>query len=204
MSFDLILILLVIILGFISLGILMLKLKAKPAEKSMEDMVNQVFGMSITKITQQSKDILSGEKEAINVNLENKQKAIEKLVKDLKDDLNERQDEIRSLEQDRSKKFGELTSQLESHKELTQELRVSTQQLAKVLSNNQTRGAWGERIIEDLMQANGLIEGIHYLRQSKLGFSTLKPDITLLLPNCFKCSSLPLLVSDSIIFWISL
>lgn len=182
MTFDLLLILLVIILGFISLGFLMVKLIKKPdSQASTEDLINQVFGMSAAKIAEQSKQILSGEKEAINVNLENKQKAIEKLVSDLKDDLRLRQDEIRSLEQDRSKKFGELSSQLESHREMTNELKVSTQQLAKVLSNNQARGAWGERIIEDLMMSNGLIEGIHYSRQTKQGEG--RPDIMLLLPN---------------------
>lgn len=182
MTFDLILILIVIILGFISLGFLILKsMNQKTDDKPVEDMINQVFGMSAAKIAEQSKQILSGEKEAINVNLESKQKAIEKLVADLKDDLRLRQDELRNLERDRTKKFGELSAQMESHRELTNELKISTQQLSKVLSNNQTRGVWGERIIEDLLKSGGLIEGQHYLKQAKQG--NLRPDITLLLPN---------------------
>ena len=53
---------------------------------------------------------------------------------------------------------------------------------AKSAFNNQQR-QWGERIIEDLLSANGLKEGVHYARQLPLGDGTLRPDISLLLPN---------------------
>jgi DNA recombination protein RmuC len=139
--------------------------------------------MSANKIATQSREILAGEKANIKDELENKQRAIEKIVSQLQDDIKIRQDEIRSLERDRVQKFSEISKAIEGHTKLTEELKVSTQQLASVLSNNQQRGEWGERIIEDLMQSNGLKEGTHYLRQAKLGSTALKPDITLLLPN---------------------
>ncbi|MGD9129556.1 MAG: DNA recombination protein RmuC [Candidatus Woesebacteria bacterium] len=184
MSIDLILILFTIVLGFLSLYFLLKKLmfEQKPTDK-LEDMINQVFGMSANKIAKQSKEILASEKETIKTDLENKQKVFEKLVKQLQQDLNSRQEEIRLLEKDRVKKFSELSTSLEQHRRLAEDLKVSTHQLATVLSNNQQRGEWGERIIEDLLVSNGLVEGTHYLRQAKLGSSALKPDITLLLPN---------------------
>jgi DNA recombination protein RmuC len=123
-----------------------------------------------------------GEKQVIQVDLANKQRSIEQLVESIQRDLQSRQQEIRALEQDRVKKFAELSSTLESHRQLTQQLQVSTQQLATVLSNNQARGGWGERILEDLMRSNGLVEGVHYAKQlSQVG--GLRPDVTLLLPN---------------------
>ncbi|HEX7017972.1 MAG TPA: DNA recombination protein RmuC [Patescibacteria group bacterium] len=184
MTLDLILILSVIILGFASLYFLLRQLVTQKQEGvEIEDVVNKVFGMSVGKIAQQSKQVLESEKEAIKVDLDNKQKAIEKLVRDLKDDLKTRQDEIRMLEKDRTQKYSELSTQLEQHRELAKELSVSTQQLAKVLSNNQLRGSWGERIIEDLLVSSGMLEGKQYVRQTYLGKSNLKPDITLILPN---------------------
>lgn len=174
----------IVIGGFVVLYFTLQKSLAKKDDsQEIEDVVNKVFGMSASKIATQSKQILQGEKEAIKVDLENKQRVIEKLVGELQKDLKDRQKEIRTLEQDRVKKFSEITTALSEHREMTKDLRTSTEQLAKVLSNNQTRGQWGERIIEDLMQANGLVEGVHYLLQSKLGSTTLKPDVTLLLPN---------------------
>ncbi|NCN87539.1 MAG: DNA recombination protein RmuC [Candidatus Pacebacteria bacterium] len=184
MSTDLIFIILFIIAGFITLYFLIKRLVEKnQSTDQIENIVNQVFGKSAAQIAQQSKHILEGEKEVIQINLDNKQKAIEKMISHLQDDLKVRQDEIRNLEKDRTEKFSEINKSLEQHKELTHDLKISTEQLAKVLSNNQARGAWGERIIEDLLMANGLVEGIHYLKQAKQSASTLKPDITLLLPN---------------------
>lgn len=156
---------------------------SQEAEKQMEELVNRVFGMTANKIALQSKSILEGEKDTIRTDLANKQAVIEKLVQTLQTDLKDRQQEIRDIEKKQIDKISQVTTAVEEHRKLTEELRVSTQQLAKVLSNNQTRGAWGERIIEDLLQSNGLQEGLHYLRQSKLGNSELKPDITLLLPD---------------------
>ncbi len=177
-------ILITLILGFVGLYILITQLFAKMQNGGqMEAIVNQAFGMSAQKIAEQSKQILGSEKDAIRIDLDNKQKMLEKIVKELQEDLKGRQDEIRTLEQDRTRKFTELVGQISEHRKLTEELSVSTRQLASVLSNNQQRGEWGERIIEDLMQANGLMEGVHYLRQSKQQSSTLRPDITLLLPN---------------------
>jgi DNA recombination protein RmuC len=185
MSSDLLIILAVIVACF---GVLIwylrsLSEKKATSEDDLEGMVNKIFGMSAARVAEQSKQILEGEREAISINLENKQRAIEKLVGQLQTDLKERQDEIRGLERDRSQKYSQISTAMEHHRKLTEKLETSTQQLAKVLSNNQTRGAWGERIIEDLMQSNGLVEGVHYSRQTQLGSSASKPDITLLLPN---------------------
>ena len=184
MSIDLLLILGVIVLGFVGLYLfLQKKLSVQNTQEEVENLIHKVFSLSTTKIAEQSKQVLEGEREAIKIDLDNKQKMIENLVKQLQEDLSERQKEIRLIDKDRNQKFDKLTTQIDEHRKLTKELEISTSQLAKVLSNNQTRGAWGERIIEDLLASQGLLEGIHYQRQTFLGSSNLKPDITLLLPD---------------------
>lgn len=181
---NLIIILISIFLGFLTLYFLLRQLISKQqSEKQLEDIINKVFGMSANKIADQSRQILIAEKDSIKTDLANKQSVFENLVKQLQEDLAKSQTEIRNVEQDRTKKFAQLTESLEQHRELTKELKVSTQQLASVLANNQTRGEWGERIIEDLLISNGLKEGVHYLKQGKQLSSGLKPDITLLLPD---------------------
>ena len=185
MSIDLFIIVLLIIAGFIGLYLALQYQLTKQSHKpeELEDMVHKIFGMSASKIAAQSKQILEGEKETIRTDLENKQQVIEKLVKQVQEDLMKQQLELRSVEQERTKQFGHVATAIDEHRKLTDELKISTKQLAAVLSNNQQRGGWGERIIEDLMQSNGLVEGVHYNRQSKLGSSALRPDITLILPN---------------------
>lgn len=188
MLFEVVVIL-TILIGFVALYVAVQRLMTRQQTEHIEAQVDRIFGMSAQRVAEQSRQILQGEKETIKTDLENKHQALEKLVKALQQDMAERQREIRVLEQDRVKKFGELTATLKEHQDLARELRVSTEQLAQTLSNNQLRGEWGERIIEDLLQSNGMLEGVHYVRQTNLGASTStgssakRPDITLLLPD---------------------
>jgi DNA recombination protein RmuC len=151
-------------------------------EEKAKALVNQIYGEIAGKVIEQTKTVLAADKEAIFKDNQNKQQFIEKAVSDLKKEIEDRQREIRVLEQDRNKKFGEITTAISEHRKITEELKTSTESLAKVLSNNQTRGQWGERIIEDILTSAGLIENIHYSKQLELK-SGVKPDITLLLPN---------------------
>lgn len=184
MSTELVVILVVIVAGFIGLYLVLRNmLSAQKSDKDLEDMVHRVFGMSAQSIAEQSKQLLSSEKETIKVDLDNKQRAIENLVKQLQEDIKTRQQEIRVLEQDRTQKFSELSTALEHQRRQTEDLKITAQNLAAVLSNNQLRGGWGERIILDLMVSNGLVEGVHFRRQLTQSESTLRPDITLLLPG---------------------
>lgn len=183
MSVDIVLILVIILIGFGASYFALRQLMTAQKNKEIEALVQAAFGKSAQVIAEQSKLILQSEKSVIATDMAHRHKSIEELVVRLQKDLEKQQSEIRLLEQDRVKKFGELVSSLDSHRKLTDELTISTKRLSQVLSNNQARGEWGERIIEDLMQANGLMEGIHYERQRKLSGSELRPDITLLLPN---------------------
>lgn len=183
MNFSIVL-LITVILGFVALYFALKRLlQPGSSQQQLESLVEQAFGKSVGLVTEQSREVLRGEKEVITNHLQHQRKSVEDMISNLRADLDKRQAEIRSLEQDRVKTFGTLSSSLESHRKLAEQLEVSTKKLSEVLANNQARGEWGERIIEDLLQANGLVEGVHYARQLKLGETSLRPDITLLLPN---------------------
>lgn len=162
--------------------------KATPANDEeqqrniLKSLVNEVFGEVAGKITEQSKRVLAGEKEIITTDLKNKQEQIEKIVGELRRELGQRQQELQRLEQDRSKQFSEITTRIREHQEITKDLQGATEKLKSVLSNNQTRGQWGEFILENILQQSGMIEGTHFVKQRHL-IKELKPDITLLLPN---------------------
>lgn len=157
-------------------------------EEKTKKIINQVFGEITQKVTEQAKSVLSADKDAIYKDNAHKREIIEKLITDLKREIDDRQSEIRELEKDRNKKFGDITRAIEEHRLITQELKTSTQSLGRMLSNNQVRGAWGEKIIEEILKNAGLIENIHYQKQKALGSTAVKPDITLLLPNGRKVS----------------
>jgi len=186
---DPVIILIVLVGGLVAIGFILnkklteLSNKQDVPDKLIEKVVNQVYGEVVNKVTMQAKNALRSDKEAIFRDNENKKEAIESLVKDLKKDIGVRQDEIRSLEKDRNKKFAEIATSIDEHRKITTELKISTEALSRVLSNNQARGAWGERILEDILNNAGLVKNIHYEKQKALGKSNVKPDITLLLPN---------------------
>lgn len=172
-----------IILGWLINRKLQLILDNKPNEQTAKDMANQMVGELSVKIIEQAREALTADKEAIYQNNKSNHETIQKLVDQLKEELNKRQNELRSLEQDRSQKFGDLSRAITEHRKITEELKMSTQSLTKILSNNQVRGQWGERIIEDILRSAGLLEKVHYLKQAMLKGSQVKPDIILLLPN---------------------
>ena len=155
----------------------------KNEEVDLEKLVDQVFGKSVDKIAKQSKRVLESDRETIKVDLENKHKQLEKLVGRIEAELERRDKELVQLEKARSQQFGELKKQLEDQRRVSEKLEVSTRELQKVLASNQKRGAWGERIIEDLLESSGLVKGTHWVAQTKLGKTEYRPDITLLLPH---------------------
>ena len=166
----------VIILGFIGLyWLLSRRLSSPGASVDSNQLVQTVIAVA--------KEKLDGDKQQISADVAAKKEAIELLVKDLKKDIDERQKEIRQLEQDRNLKFGEISKSIEEHKKIAGELQGSTDDLRRVLSNSQLRGSWGERQVEQIFTTVGLLKDQHYLVQQVMGNSSARPDFTVMLPG---------------------
>jgi len=96
---------------------------------------------------------------------------------------NERMEQIRRLVQEteahRRQDFGRLTGSIAS-------LSASAGELHKMLASTQRRGAWGERMAEDVLRLVGMQEGINYTKQSGEQAESGRPDFTFSLPNDLK------------------
>ena len=125
-----------------------------------------------------SKQIISGEK-----NLIEKKELIDQTLVDMKKHLNDVEELVKLLEKDRATKFGELSNQLRLANEQTIRLQETTNMLKEALSSTKTRGQWGERMAEDILQSLGLVEGINYKKQTSIDTTKRKPDYTFILPN---------------------
>ncbi len=145
-------------------------------------LVNQAFLQSANQVAAQNQTLLSSEQERIQADLDRQRQRIEQLVGRVETQLTERQKELHKVEQERVAAFATLRQQLEEQRSTINDLHTSTAKLTQLLDNNQARGQWGERIIEDLLHTNGLVEGVHYVRQQVL-MKGLRPDILLLLPD---------------------
>lgn len=136
------------------------------------------------------------ERDRINENVESKIKLneqsiqskkdlIEKVVNDMRNEVNKSQDRLIMSDQSRITEFQKLKTVIEEHKNITESLQISADNLRKVLSNNQLRGNFGQEVAEDLLKMAGFVKGQNYSSQEQLGGGS-KPDFTVLLPDGVK------------------
>jgi DNA recombination protein RmuC len=89
--------------------------------------------------------------------------------------------ELEQMKKTRAEQFAELNTQLKVHSERSQALELQAKALSETLGSNQARGAWGERMAEDILRTAGFVEGVNYLKQNDQGGA--RPDFTFLLPQ---------------------
>ncbi len=160
-----------VILGAgITYGLMHRKMDVKDHLKAIGDQILEV-----------AKEKLGAEKEVIKVDLEGKKDAIKTLVDEIRTQLKETDRNLRRSEEERISSFSALKKELETHKQLASELRGSTDELKNILSNNQTRGQFGERVAEDLLKTAGFVINQDYFVQTQAGEG--RPDFTLVLPD---------------------
>lgn len=157
-------------------------------ENQLEQSSQKALAMMMQEIIKSTREQLGAEKrdisESIAKDLKTHSDSFRELTQSLKQEIDERQREIRKLEEDRNSKYGQIAQALTDYKSLTEELRGSTEQLKRVLASNQLRGSWGEMQAEKILQAAGMVEGYHYAKQQPIALHPeLRPDFTLLLAN---------------------
>ncbi len=147
-------------------------------QQKFPDILNQANQSLVTMANQK----LGAEKQDIETDLQNKKQAIEDLVKRVLDGLEKNQAKLETAEKMRVDNFSSLRQALDDYKKITQDLSATTDGLRKVLSNNQLRGAFGEKIAEDLLKMTGFVKGVDYQFQTDTDSDT-RPDFSVFLPD---------------------
>jgi len=117
--------------------------------------------------------------------LSEREKAVEELVKPIRDALQASQKQISELEKSRSEAYGSIRNQLEamqlSQKSLTQE----TQNLVKALRRPEVRGQWGEITLRRLVELAGMVEHCDFVEQVHTSNSDqiIRPDMIVNMPD---------------------
>ncbi|HEX9682839.1 MAG TPA: DNA recombination protein RmuC [Acidimicrobiales bacterium] len=115
------------------------------------------------------------QRQAVEQALEAKTKVVGNEVAQLREQMVGLVDMVQELEGQRRQQAGALDATLKS-------LGTTTRSLTEALASPKTRGQWGERTAEDLLRHLGMVEGIHFIRQTANAAGTI-PDITFLLPD---------------------
>ena len=155
------------------------------------------FNRKTNDSVQQNRENLKAEfgdlsKQALDQNLDSFLKLAEnkfsELLKSSKSQLNQKKELIDQTILDMKSKLEGLdksTNELKGHVKSSQkgigDLAETTNKLSRILSSSQERGQWGERMVEDILNFMGLIEGINFEKQLQTGDG--RPDFTFKLPN---------------------
>jgi len=114
---------------------------------------------------------LEGRKELIDAELERMGRTLHEVTSTLG-----------RLEAERAEQLGKMGEQLQGVARSHQELSQTTGALREALASSQTRGQWGERMVEDVLRASGFVHGVNYRTQVATRSGT-RPDVTFLLPR---------------------
>lgn len=108
-------------------------------------------------------------------------------VADMKKRLEEYAEKVRRFEDERSGLYGELKKAMGDVLDAGQAIRMEAGALKRALtSGSGVRGVWGQMVLQELLEQNGLVLGQHFDTQVSLpreGESDLRPDFVVYLPG---------------------
>ncbi len=184
----------IIIIGAVTLGLIvgiitfiLLSKKQRGNNESVEGMISKLSIEALDKNSQRfllmAKEVLQGQKNEMAIDLDGKKNAINNLIDEIRKDLKKNEEKLIKTEEERIKSFSTLQTELESYKKITGELKISTDKLKNLLSNNQMRGAFGEQIAENLLEMAGFVIGKDFSRNETQATQDTRPDFTIFLPD---------------------
>ncbi len=153
--------------------------------KAFSDLSNQSLKSNSENFLRLAEQNLGAHQEKAKRELSEREKAVEALVKPIRDALEASQKQISELEKARSEAYGGIKNQLEamqlSQKSLTQE----TQNLVKALRRPEVRGRWGEITLRRLVELAGMVEHCDFVEQVHTvgDGQTIRPDMIVRMPD---------------------
>jgi len=170
----------IIVLAFLKLFGKQSENEARKALLELENHFNKLSQEALMANNEQflflAKEKLEAQKQEIKNDLENKKSAISELMEKLTDKLSKSDDE-------RIATFSALKKELENYKQITSELKGSTDDLKRLLSNNQLRGQFGEQVAENLLKMSGFVVGVDYVYNKEQEEADTRPDFTVFMPD---------------------
>jgi len=118
--------------------------------------------------------------------LAQREKAVEGLVKPIRDALEKTEQQIQLMEKERREAYGSLTKHLESMSETQRLLQGETRNLVQALRRPEVRGQWGELTLRRLAELAGMVEHCDFFEQQSVRTAEgnlLRPDMIVRLPG---------------------
>ncbi|MBT8081182.1 MAG: DNA recombination protein RmuC [Gammaproteobacteria bacterium] len=117
--------------------------------------------------------------------LSEREKAVEALVKPIRDALDASQKQISELEKSRSEAYGSIRTHLEAMQISQKSLTKETQNLVTALRRPEVRGQWGEITLRRLVELAGMVEHCDFVEQMHVvgDEQNIRPDMIVNMPD---------------------
>lgn len=170
---------------------LFIKIFSKKIEENILGKVQESFGTaSFEALKRNSEEFirlaqerLTRETESGAKELEAKKGLIDQTLNQIKSEMENVEKLMNNLDKASEGKFAAVSEGIRRHGQETLKLTEVINNLNKVLSASKSRGAWGERMAEDIMRLAGMEEGVTYIKQTAVGNTRNRPDFTFILPQ---------------------
>ncbi len=117
--------------------------------------------------------------------LQDKEKAIEQLVKPINQALQQTAKQIHEIEKERKESYGQLHSTIKHLNDGQQNLQQETHNLVQALRRPEVRGQWGEMTLRRLAELSGMVTNCDFFEQTTTQTESgrIRPDMIIKLPE---------------------
>ena len=152
---------------------------------AFSDLANQSLRANSENFLRLAQQNLGAHQEKAKRELSERERAVENLVKPIRDAISQSQKQIAELEKARSEAYGGIKSQLELMQRDQRFLAQETQNLVNALRRPQVRGRWGEITLRRLVELAGMVEHCDFQEQVHGGTDekSIRPDMIIRMPD---------------------
>ncbi len=153
--------------------------------RSFSEMSQQSLKSNSEAFLRLAEQNLGAHQEKAKRELSEREKAVEDLVKPIRDSLEASHRQIGELEKARSEAYGGIRAQLETMQAGQKSLAQETQNLVKALRRPEVRGRWGEITLRRLVEIAGMVEHCDFVEQvhTTSEDQIIRPDMVVRMPD---------------------
>ena len=153
--------------------------------RAFTDLANQSLKSNSETFLQLAEQNLGTQQEKAKRELSEREKAVENLVKPIREALDASQKQIAELEKSRSEAYGSIRTQLEEMNSSQKSLKQETRNLVNALRRPEVRGRWGEITLRRLVELAGMVEHCDFQEQvhSVDEGQIIRPDMVVRMPD---------------------
>jgi DNA recombination protein RmuC len=169
-----------------------LELERKAAQEKLAGLEQTFVALSNRALKENNQTFLQLAQESLKQfhvqakgDLELKEKAVENLIKPVREALEKTEQQIRLMENERKQAYGSLTKHLETMTQTQQLLQGETRNLVQALRRPEVRGQWGELTLKRMAELAGMVEYCDFYEQEQTNTEDgrLRPDMIVRMPG---------------------